>query len=86
MTTGGFHAANAVVTGSDSGIGRAVAVRSFAESAIDVGITWHTDARGARDTAEEVRSCGRRRVVTCGRYGTSTRSVPCCAASARLAG
>ncbi|WP_078893113.1 SDR family oxidoreductase [Streptomyces sp. NRRL F-2580] len=59
----GFMPQTAVVTGSDSGIGRAVAVR-FAQAGIDVGITWHTDERGARDTAEEVRGYGRRAVVS----------------------
>jgi NAD(P)-dependent dehydrogenase (short-subunit alcohol dehydrogenase family) len=49
----------AVVTGSDSGIGRAVAVR-LAEQGMDVGITWHTDREGAERTAEEVRAKGRR--------------------------
>jgi NAD(P)-dependent dehydrogenase (short-subunit alcohol dehydrogenase family) len=49
----------AVVTGSDSGIGRAVAVR-LAEEGMDVGITWHTDREGAERTAEEVRARGRR--------------------------
>ncbi|MEU3557890.1 SDR family oxidoreductase [Streptomyces fragilis] len=52
----------AVVTGSDSGIGRAVAVR-LAEEGMDVGITWHTDHQGAERTAEEVRAKGRRAEV-----------------------
>ncbi|MEU6313771.1 SDR family oxidoreductase [Streptomyces sp. NPDC047014] len=49
----------AVVTGADSGIGRAVAVRLAADG-MDIGITWHTDEAGARQTAEEVRAHGRR--------------------------
>ncbi|ORT55951.1 SDR family oxidoreductase [Streptomyces sp. CB03238] len=52
----------AVVTGSDSGIGRATAVRLAAQG-MDVGITWHTDEDGAHRTAEEVRGHGRRAAV-----------------------
>ena len=40
----------AIVTGSDSGIGRATAV-ALAQSGCDVGITWHTDEDGARRPA-----------------------------------
>jgi NAD(P)-dependent dehydrogenase (short-subunit alcohol dehydrogenase family) len=52
----------AIVTGSDSGIGRATAV-ALAEAGMDVGITWHSDQAGAEQTATEVRSHGRNAVV-----------------------
>ncbi len=47
----------AIVTGSDSGIGRATAI-ALAGDGFDVGITWHTDEEGARLTAEAVRGAG----------------------------
>ncbi|WP_200214564.1 SDR family oxidoreductase [Micromonospora coerulea] len=49
----------AIVTGADSGIGKASAV-ALADAGFDVGITWHNDAKGADRTAEEVRAAGRR--------------------------
>ncbi|MFD5102840.1 SDR family oxidoreductase [Streptomyces albidochromogenes] len=52
----------AVVTGADSGIGRATAV-ALAVRGMDVGITFHTDRQGARETAREVRGHGRRAAV-----------------------
>src|SRR3954451_8262732 len=51
-----------IVTGSDSGIGRATAVRLATEDC-DVGITWHRDEQGANEAAEEVRGHGRRAFV-----------------------
>lgn len=57
-----FSLTTAIVTGSDSGIGRATAV-ALAAAGLDVGITWFTDEAGAEETAEEVRSHGRKAVV-----------------------
>jgi NAD(P)-dependent dehydrogenase (short-subunit alcohol dehydrogenase family) len=52
----------AIVTGADSGIGRATAV-ALAGGGHDVGITYSRDEDGARATADEVRSLGRRAEV-----------------------
>jgi NAD(P)-dependent dehydrogenase (short-subunit alcohol dehydrogenase family) len=52
----------AIVTGSDSGIGRATAV-ALARDGFDIGITWHEDEAGAEATAAEVRDIGRRAEV-----------------------
>ncbi|MFE0874111.1 SDR family oxidoreductase [Streptomyces smyrnaeus] len=52
----------AVITGSDSGIGRATAVR-LAQDGLDIGITWHTDRDGAQQTAALVQETGRRAAV-----------------------
>jgi NAD(P)-dependent dehydrogenase (short-subunit alcohol dehydrogenase family) len=52
----------AIVTGSDSGIGKATAV-ALARAGHDLGITWHEDEDGARATAREVEESGRRAEV-----------------------
>ena len=63
MTTdAAFRPSRAIVTASDSGIGRATAV-ALAEAGMDVGITWMSDEPGARETAREVERAGRRAVV-----------------------
>jgi NAD(P)-dependent dehydrogenase (short-subunit alcohol dehydrogenase family) len=48
----------AIVTGSDSGIGKATAI-ALARAGMDIGITYHSDADGAEDTARLVRELGR---------------------------
>ncbi|MFF1252249.1 SDR family oxidoreductase [Pseudarthrobacter sp. NPDC058329] len=60
--TTGFSPATAIVTGSDSGIGKAAAV-ALAKAGMDVGVTWHSDKAGAEATAGEIRSLGRKAVV-----------------------
>ncbi|HEX6308420.1 MAG TPA: glucose 1-dehydrogenase [Longimicrobiales bacterium] len=52
----------AIVTGSDSGIGRAIAAE-FAAAGADVCVTYHTDEDGGRDTGAMVEAAGRRALV-----------------------
>jgi NAD(P)-dependent dehydrogenase (short-subunit alcohol dehydrogenase family) len=52
----------AIITGSESGIGKATAV-ALAKRGYDIGVTYIRDEKDARETAEEVRSAGRRAEV-----------------------
>ena len=52
----------AVITGSDSGIGRAIAEEMAREGA-DVMVTWHSDRDGAEETRRLVEAQGRRAAV-----------------------
>ena len=67
-----------IVTGSDSGIGRATAV-ALAAAGHDVGVTWHTDRDGAEATAAAVRSqgagCAVARLDLAGEPGTVVREL-----------
>ncbi|MDP9426321.1 MAG: SDR family oxidoreductase [Actinomycetota bacterium] len=49
----------AIVTASDSGVGQETA-KALAEAGYDVGITYHEDEAGARETLEAVQASGRR--------------------------
>jgi NAD(P)-dependent dehydrogenase (short-subunit alcohol dehydrogenase family) len=57
-----FQPHRAIVTASDSGIGRATAV-ALAAAGMDIGVTWHADEEGAQKTAAEVREAGARAEV-----------------------
>ncbi|WP_142848754.1 SDR family oxidoreductase [Telmatospirillum sp. J64-1] len=52
----------AIVTGSDSGIGQAVA-EEFARNGADVTITYFRDEEGAQETKRRVEACGRRAII-----------------------
>lgn len=52
----------AVVTGSDSGIGKAIAI-AFAQEGADVAITYNTDEEGAQQTREAVEAEGQNATV-----------------------
>src|SRR4051794_16778029 len=52
----------AIITASDSGIGKATAVR-LAKAGFDIGVTWHSDREGAEDTARQVQELGQRAAV-----------------------
>lgn len=53
----------AVITGADSGMGKATAER-LASNGFDLGITFHTDEQGAKDTQAAVEQRGQRCFVT----------------------
>jgi NAD(P)-dependent dehydrogenase (short-subunit alcohol dehydrogenase family) len=55
-------AGKAIITGSDSGIGKASAV-ALARDGFDVGVTWNTDRQGAESTAAEIGDLGRAAVL-----------------------
>ena len=55
-----FDPKDAMVTGADSGVGRAIADALAAAAGMDVEVTWHTDSDGAEKTAAEQREYGRR--------------------------
>jgi NAD(P)-dependent dehydrogenase (short-subunit alcohol dehydrogenase family) len=59
VDTRDFVPQRAIVTGSESGIGRAIAV-ALADLGCDVGITWYRDEEMGKETAELVRAAGRR--------------------------
>jgi NAD(P)-dependent dehydrogenase (short-subunit alcohol dehydrogenase family) len=49
----------AIVTGGNSGIGRATAV-ALADAGFDLGVTWHRDEYRAESVADEIKAAGRR--------------------------
>lgn len=60
--TGRLEGRKAIITGGDSGIGRAVAV-AFAREGADIAVVYNADDAGARETERLVREQGRRCVL-----------------------
>ncbi len=58
VDTRDFVPTRAIVTGSESGIGRSIAV-ALADLGCDVGVTWYRDEQMGEQTAELVRASGR---------------------------
>ncbi|GGE54045.1 oxidoreductase [Agaricicola taiwanensis] len=52
----------ALVTGSDSGIGRAIAL-ALAEGGADVVVTYHSDEDGGKNTVADIETMGRRALL-----------------------
>ena len=52
----------AIVTGSESGIGRATAL-ALARAGLDIGVTWHRERKAGEQTAAAVEAEGRRAVL-----------------------
>jgi len=52
----------AIVTGSDSGMGKAIA-EEFAREGADIVVTYHSDEEGAEETRKRVEAAGRRALV-----------------------
>lgn len=71
---GRLQGRRALITGGDSGIGRAVAV-AFAREGADVAIVYHRDEQGARDTCRQVEQAGGRCVVAQADVGSEAEVV-----------
>jgi NAD(P)-dependent dehydrogenase (short-subunit alcohol dehydrogenase family) len=62
---GSLEGKRTVITGADSGIGRAVAI-AFAREGADVLISYLSEHEDAKQTAEQVEGAGRRAVLLAG--------------------
>jgi NAD(P)-dependent dehydrogenase (short-subunit alcohol dehydrogenase family) len=71
--TGRLEGRHALITGADSGIGRAVAI-AFAREGADVAISYLSEETDARETERLVTEAGRRAVLLPGDIGQRTVS------------
>jgi NAD(P)-dependent dehydrogenase (short-subunit alcohol dehydrogenase family) len=69
--TGRLEGRHALITGADSGIGRAVAL-AFAREGADVAISYLSEETDARETERLVAEAGRRALLLPGNIGDST--------------
>ncbi|HET6675088.1 MAG TPA: SDR family oxidoreductase [Nitrospiraceae bacterium] len=74
--TGKLHGKVALITGGDSGIGRAVAV-AFAREGTDVAVVYLNEHKDAEETKELVEKEGRRCLTLAGDVGTSVFCSQC---------
>ncbi|SEO39251.1 SDR family oxidoreductase [Nitrosovibrio sp. Nv6] len=58
----------AIITGGDSGIGRAVAV-AFAKEGADIVVAYFNEHEDANDTKDEIEQCGRKCLLIAGDVG-----------------
>lgn len=53
---------NVIITGSDSGIGRAIAIE-FANNGANVVICYHSDETGAKEVASKIETAGQKAII-----------------------
>jgi hypothetical protein len=71
--TGRLEGRHALITGADSGIGRAVAL-AFAREGADVAISYLSEEKDARETERLVTEAGRQAVLLPGDIGEPSES------------
>jgi len=75
-TGGRLQGKVALITGGDSGIGRAVAF-AFAKEGADLAIVYRSEDKDAEDTRQFIEEMGRRCITMCGDIGDETFCIHC---------